>query len=250
MVDLVTPAELDAVHKQYERLQMFCKHLADGRMRSLIVSGPPGVGKSYMVKQYLRQYGHAEQRYLHGKITPLSLFDALYKQREPKQVVVLDDTDSIFKDGDGQNLLKAAMDTTPVRQIDWASTTALLERMKLPPSFKFAGSIVLITNVGFDGNTRLNIHLRAIKDRSYPLQVGSDSQAAKFAMIVYMVERQDMLRAYEFSQTEKEMLLQYISANLDSISYLSLRFVSKLADLYKVEPENWRYMAESLLTQE
>jgi len=249
MTNLVPAEDLDRIHTQYERLEFFIKHIAEGQLRALIVSGPPGVGKSYMVKQHLRKYESEPHRSLHGKITPLSLFDALYKQREQKQVLVLDDTDSIFKDPDGQNLLKAAMDTTLVRQVDWASSTTLLKAMSLPESFKFAGSVVLITNVGFDSNKKMSVHLKAIKDRSFPLVIGSDDQKTKFAMVVYMVERQDMLRAFNFSANEKAMLLEYVHASLDKIQHLSLRQIMKLAELYRLEPTNWRYLADGALVE-
>ena len=243
--------DFDELQLKYDKVRKFVRHIAAADLRSLIISGPPGVGKSFMVKQFLDEHADGEHKYLHGKITPLSLYDALYKHRKPKQVLILDDTDSIFKDPQGQNILKAAMDSTPVRSISWESTSALLDRMKLPMNFNFEGGVILITNVGFDGNNRLSIHLRAIKDRSFPMQIGSDDKATRMTMISFMVLRQDMLKDYNFSEAEKAQLLDYLSSNLSRLQSISLRTMVKLATLYKLDSTDWRDMGiASLLVEE
>lgn len=245
-----TEEEYQNLDRQFEKLQKYVKYIALGDIRSMIVTGPPGVGKSVTVKNTLTANGlPSDHQYLHGKITPLSLYHALYTHRQPKQVVVLDDTDSIFKDPEGQNILKAVMDTTEVRHVTWASTTSLLQRMSVPEEFEFAGSVVLITNVGFDGNLKMSVHLRAIKDRSFTVAVGADDKNGKFKMIAYMVMKRDMLAKYEFSSTEKLMLLKFVFDNLKTLSTLSLRTVIKIADLYRLDPDDWRAMAVTGLVE-
>lgn len=240
----ITEDDLDVLQREYNSIRTYARHIAEGSLRSLIVSGPPGVGKSAMLRKFLQEFGQTgAHQYLQGKVTPLSLYHALYLHRAPKQVLILDDADSVFKDNDGQNILKNAMDTIAVRQITYASTSALLSRMNLPESFKTEGSVVLVTNVGFSGNTRASVHLAAIKDRSFPLQVGSDNPRTRFAMVVFMVVRQGMLDHHNFTHDERAMLLMFLYENIERIQSLSLRTMVKLAELYKLEPTAWRDIA-------
>lgn len=243
-MSMPTEQQLEYFDKQYNGIREFVKNIAIGKMRSMIVSGPPGVGKSAAVRSALEEHGDpTAQQYLNGKITALSLYIALYLRRREKSVVVLDDTDNIFKDADGQNILKAAMDTTSARNITWSSSTTLLKAAGAPEAFEFKGGVILITNVGFDGNLKSSVHLRAIKDRSFTLQYGADTVQEKFAMIVYMVKRQGMLNRFDVPPKVQDEILEYVHANLEQMSTLSLRTVVKLAELYRVDSTQWREMA-------
>ena len=85
-------------------------------------------------------------------MTPLSLYGNLYQYRHAGDVLVLDDIDSVFSKIEGINLLKAAMDTKPVRRINWESTSSTVVNLGLPSGFDFKGSVVLISNIGFNKN--------------------------------------------------------------------------------------------------
>jgi hypothetical protein len=53
-----------------------------------------------------------------------------------------------------------------------------------------------------------------------------------------------MLDDYGFSDTDKELLIDYIDQNKKKLRELSLRMVLKLADLRKSMPANWQAVAE------
>lgn len=238
-------ARLDA---EYNSLATCLRHMAEGKMRSLIVNGPPGVGKSSMVKQFLTQYSTDDHKVVSGHITNLSMYHALFTHRAAKQVLVLDDTDNVFSKIEGLNILKAAMDTQPVRTVSWESPSAALTTMGVPLNFQTNGGVVLITNVGFsDSNSKLGTHLKALKDRSHVVQIGSNSKEGAYSMIAYMVLRKDMLKAYELSDAIKHALLTFIHENLDRMTTLSLRTMIKLAEWYKNEPDDWRSYASTTL---
>lgn len=244
------PAEADfaRLDAEYNSLATCLRHMAEGKMRSLIVNGPPGVGKSSMVKQFLTQYSTDDHKVVSGHITNLSMYHALFTHRESKQVLVLDDTDNVFSKIEGLNILKAAMDTQPVRTVNWESSSGALSAMKVPTSFKTNGGVVLITNVGFsDSNSKLGTHLKALKDRSHVIQVGSNSKEGCYNMIAYMVLKKDMLKAYELTEATKRALLAFIHENLDRMVTLSLRTMIKLAEWYKNEPNEWRSYAATTL---
>ena len=75
-------------------------------------------------------------------------------------MIVYDDCDSILKNKDAINMLKAALDTNKERVISWKSKSTfnpdpletieikkLIQKGKLPDHFDFRGRIIFITNI-------------------------------------------------------------------------------------------------------
>jgi len=142
-------------------------------------------------------------------------------------------------------LLKAAMDTKAVRNIHWESSSAMLNAMGLPTSFEFQGSVVLISNVGFGGSAhKLMAHLGALKDRSYCIPIADNGEDSKFKQVAYMVLKKKMLKDFHLNANVESTLLDYIAKNRNKLYTVSLRTVIKLAEIYTMNPRNWRAMAD------
>lgn len=233
-----------ALDSRYEGVENYVKQMAKGNVRSLIVNGPPGVGKTYSVQKYLENYANGDFKIVSGHITFLSLYSALYHYKEPKQVLVLDDTDSIFSKIEGLNLLKAAMDTKAIRNIHWESSSGMLNTMELPQSFEFYGGVILISNIGFGGGSnKLVAHLNALKDRSFCIPVSDSGEDSAFKQVCYMVLKRGMLNSLGVDSKDQIMLLDYMNENKKRLNTISLRTVVKLAEIYKMDPKKWRAMA-------
>jgi hypothetical protein len=161
-------------------------------------------------------------------------------------VLVLDDIDSVFSKIEGINLLKAAMDTKPVRRINWESSSATVVSMGLPAGFEFRGSVVLISNIGFNRKqSKLQEHLDALKDRSYSLKISNGTKEELYQQVCFMVIKKKLLQGYELSGIQQSEILDYIGGNLEKIHKISLRLAMKLASLMKANPTDWRSMADS-----
>jgi hypothetical protein len=235
-------ADLDA---RYKGVESYIKQMTMGKIRSLIVNGPPGVGKSYAVGQYLEKHAPSKHKIVSGHMTLLSLYAALYHYKDKGRVLVLDDVDSVFSKVEGLNLLKAAMDTKECRNIHWESSSAMLNAMGLPTSFEFKGSVVLISNVGFGGSAhKLMAHLGALKDRSYCIPIADNGEDSKFKQVAYMVLKKKMLKDFHLNTNVEATLLDYIAKNRNKLYTVSLRTVIKLAEIYSMNPRNWRAMAD------
>ena len=184
-------------------------------------------------------------------MTPLSLYGNLYFHREANSVLVLDDIDSVFKKIEGVNLLKAAIDTSPARKISWESTTTL-RGVGIPDWFQFKGSVILISNIGFNGRTKseLSMHLNALKDRSFKIIVADSSKESCFKQVCFMVCKKDLLRAFNLSKGQQFALLHYIETNLEKLDKVSLRTAIKLAQLIAINADDWQSMADSGLLNE
>jgi len=237
---------------RYNSVESYIEKIATGQMRSLIVNGPAGVGKTFSVESYLKKYSEGRYKIVTGHMTPLALYFNLYYHREPNQILVLDDIDSIFKKIEGVNLLKAAMDTTAVRKVSYESSTGKLSTGNIPPSHEFKGGVILVSNIGFENTSKntLGVHLDALKDRSYSITISDRSKDSCFRQICFMVIKKNMLRDRKLTQKQIYSLLEYIEINLEELNRVSLRTVIKLADLIKVCPENWIDMANSGLLKE
>jgi len=229
---------------RYSGVEAYVKQIANGNFRSLIVNGHPGIGKTHSVAKYLEQYAKGNYIVITGRITLLSLYAALYAYKNAGKVLVLDDVDSIFSNVEGLNILKAAMDTTSTRRIHWASTTGKLNTMGLPDNFMYNGGVILISNIGFGGGSgKLVTHLTALKDRSFCVPVADTGDDGLFKQICFMVLERGLMTDLGVPLNDQAMLLEYIDEKKDDFNTVSLRTVVKLANIFKIDPVNWRVMA-------
>lgn len=239
--------DFGVLEENYANVEKYIQGICKGEFRSVIVNGPPGVGKSYSVEKYLQQYAEADTyKVAAGHMTPLSLYGNLYQYRNVGDVLVLDDIDSVFEKLEGINLLKAAMDTKPVRQINWESSSAVVVNLGLPSHFEFKGSVVLISNIGFVRKKgKMQEHLEALKDRSYSLHISSNTKEELYQQVCFMVIKKNLLREFDIDAEQQSKILDYIGMNLDKINKISLRLAMKLASLMKANPTEWESMADS-----
>lgn len=235
---------LDANYKQPDR---FIRSMAlnSDSFRALILQGPPGVGKTHSVEQSLKRHAAGRYELINGKVTNLSLYGSLYRASENGRILFLDDCDTFLNDMTGVNILKAAMDTKPNREIHWESSSSILKAMGVPTSFKFNGSVILNTNIGYDNlNKKFVTRLTALQDRALVVTISDTDPDCLFKQVCYMVLAQDMLREFQFSDIEKNMLLKWIDDNRTHINRISLRTIIKLSHIYCADKNDWEDMAE------
>jgi hypothetical protein len=231
----------------YRQPDAFIRNMAKNsdKFRALILQGPPGVGKTYSVEQALKKHASGRYELINGMVTNLSLYGSLYRASKNGHILFLDDCDSFLKDATGVNILKAAMDTKPNREIHWESSTSILKALGIPNKFSFNGSVVLNTNIGYDNiNEKFISRLSALQDRALTLTISNNDADRLFKHVCYMVLVQDMLCNYGFTNNEKNQLLEWIDANRARIKRISLRTIIKLSNIYSVDKADWNDMAE------
>jgi hypothetical protein len=231
----------------YRQPDAFIRNMAKNsdKFRALILQGPAGVGKTYSVEQALKKYASGHYELINGMVTNLNLYARLYKASNNGHILFLDDCDSFLKDTTGVNILKAAMDTKPNREIHWESSSSILKALGIPTKFSFNGSVVLNTNIGYDNkNEKFISRLSALQDRALTLTIGNNDADRLFKHVCYMVLVQDMLCSYGFTSSEKNKLLGWIDKNSSRIKRISLRTIIKLSNIYSVDKKDWNNMAE------
>jgi predicted AAA+ superfamily ATPase len=226
-----------------------------GDVRAMIVTGPPGVGKSFGVETVLSKHDimaniaqdEKLKKYevVKGAMSALGLYSKLYQYSDKKNILVFDDCDSVLLDDLSLNILKAALDTSKRRMIHWNTDSHMLRKEGIPDSFEFKGGAIFITNIKFDHvkSKKLRDHLEALESRCHYLDLTIDTEREKILRIRQIV-RDGMLSAYEFAPELVEEILEFVTDNAGRMRELSLRTVLKVADLRKSFPERWRTVAE------
>lgn len=234
------------IEKNYRNLERYIEQMAYGKVRSLIVNGPPGVGKTYSATTYIEQYSTQKHKSITGHMTLLSLYGELYRHKSAGQILVLDDIDSVLSTIQGLNILKAAMDTTKQRIISWESTSAMLNSLGLPTSFEFNGGVILITNLGFNSGKSKHIeHFNALKDRSFCISLGDKAVETIFKYICYLTLEKNILNEFNLDENQKLEVLNFIEKNMYSMHNLSIRSLVKCAELMNIDYKNWEDLAVS-----
>ena len=251
-----TDAEILArLGERFEILDEMTKAVKSGDVRAMIVSGPPGVGKSFGVEKVLQKDGLfdtlAEKKpkfeIVKGAMSALGLYAKLYEFSESKNVVVFDDCDSILMEDLSLNILKGALDSSERRFIAWNTDSRLLRSEGIPDRFEFKGAAIFITNIKFEHvkSKRLRDHLDALESRCHYIDLQMDTNREKILRIKQVVNDNDMLARFEFDQIQKDEIVEFVVANQDKLRELSLRMVLKLADLRKSFPKSWTAMAKT-----
>lgn len=246
---------LDRLTERFEILDEMTKAVKNGNVRAMIVSGPPGVGKSYGVESVLQKDGLfdtlAERKPKHevckGAMSAIGLYAKLYEFSAVGNVVVFDDCDSILMEDLSLNILKGALDSSERRFISWNTDSRLLRSEGIPDRFEFKGAAIFITNIKFEHvrSKKLRDHLDALESRCHYIDLQMDTNREKILRIQQIARDGNMLDRYEFEPIQKDEVIEFIIENQDKLRELSLRMVLKIADLRKSFPKNWAAMVKT-----
>lgn len=171
-------AKLDAIDYAdpetiFEDIDSFVQMVVDGIQPSLVITGLPGVGKTYGVTKLMKDNGlkqiepmdlpdgasveelaelgfdpegetDGDWVHIKGASTAFGLYINLYKYKS--KLIIFDDCDKVFGDKDAVNILKGALDSSDKRVISWISKATTGKKLVAPPRFEFKGSVIFISN--------------------------------------------------------------------------------------------------------
>jgi hypothetical protein len=244
---------IDRLRERFDMLEDMTKATKKGDVRAMIVSGPPGVGKSFGVEKVLGKHdliatlGDRPAKYevVKGAMSAIGLYCKLYKFADKDNVIVFDDCDSIFADELSLNILKAALDSKKTRRIHWNTDSFKLRNEGVPDSFEFKGSAIFITNLKFDkAKGKVREHLMALESRCHYVDLTIDTDREKMLRIK-QITSDGMLNEYKFNDETVDEIVDFVDINKTRLRELSLRTVLKVADLAKAFPTKWEAMAEN-----
>jgi hypothetical protein len=247
-------AVIERIRQRFQILDEMTTAATTGDIRAMIVSGPPGVGKSFGVEKIVEKACLFDQisgkrlraEVVKGSTSALGLYCALYKHSDANCMLVFDDCDSILLDDTSLNLLKGALDSGKKRKISWLSDSHMLRREGVPDSFEFKGSVIFITNLKFDKmkSQKLRDHLDALQSRCHYLDLTLDTMRDKVLRIKQIAQDGVLFESYDFQPCEQDEIIAYMEENKNKFREMSLRMAIKIADLKKSFPLKWKAMAE------
>ena len=155
---------------------LFMANNPSSRTKCLIISGEPGIGKSYNAKAVLRNSGRSWSTAT--SITPVKLYQKMWDC--PDGIILFEDSDALLvSKGDATTVLKSSADMYQERELEWFKSNfksvkipndirdndsiakyiariakndkklaALYERGELFPNrFTFTGQLIILTNL-------------------------------------------------------------------------------------------------------
>jgi hypothetical protein len=217
--------------------------------------GPPMIedpDTGLMVPQIVSYLKHT------GHITASALYNVLYNNRHPGNILLIDDSDNVLYAEESISLLKSALDSSDERVVMWTISGSRTD--DLPLSFEFKGSVIFITNTNFEvlakSNAKTAPHIEAILDRCLYLNLMIETLREKLVRIDYVCRDLGMFGRTLTSGADKvpeeqvdhvvAELLDWTHENAHHFLHLSVRKMSHLVRMRK-STQNWQRVAEVTL---
>jgi hypothetical protein len=245
-------ATAEEIRSRFDALDLLADAVTSGNIRSLVVSGAAGVGKSYLLEKKLNEALEDDKlskvQSIKGTISPIGLYMTLWENNAKGDVVILDDIDSIYGDEEAMNILKGALDTNGRRTISWIKDSRFLRDQDIPNSFDYEGQIVFLTNVDLqnvsDKGGRMAPHMGALMSRAVYLDLGIHSPEQIMIRIRQVLETTDM--GMDITKAQTQLILDWLEANMGNLRAISLRTVMQVAGFMKVT-KDWQLLARNTL---
>ena len=236
-----------------EDIYQISRRVGAGAFNSLFISGRAGTGKTYNVERALKDEGLTEDEdyvLVSGAASVIMMYKKFYQYRNG--TLVFDDCDAVFRDENGRNLMKAALDTKKVRKISYLKKTSAvydpkdfendpegefnaLEAGLVPNSFEFAGRVIFISNLEKDKADPDG----AIRSRSILIDVNPDDAT----LMERMKSLLPHLEPTDMPMKDKEEIYEFMKSAKD----VSMRTFVKAAGFKMAGLSNWKRMAERYL---
>ena len=231
----------------FEDLRDLLDLVISGVQPSVLITGMAGIGKTHDVTSRISEFKDEDEiKMIKGFSTPYGLYQTLYNNRH--KLLVFDDCDSIFKDANARNILKAALDSYDVRKVSWISKSTFdaaglteeeidaknEETDKLPSEFEFDGQVVFISNL------HLSQIESAIRSRTMAIDITLRAQDV-FVRIESILDK--LAPGIDFKL--KKEALKHLKVNHDKLGKpANLRTMLNAAKIRAGGSPNWKRLVE------
>jgi hypothetical protein len=245
-VDILTDLK-----ERFDILTLLTKGAVHRNVRAMVVTGAPGVGKTYTVEQILST-GDVPHEIVRGSMSAINLYMTAYQYRKPGSVIVLDDADSIFNDEEALNILKALCDTSSTRKVSYMKEAQQLKDAEIPKSFEFDGAMIFISNLDFqkfvdEGKNKYAQHFEALMSRSLYLDLRLHTRAELGVWVNHIAKAGKIFERENVPANLVFPILSFLDSNRETLRELSIRTLMKLCQMAKSQPTSWERMARVLL---
>jgi DNA polymerase III delta prime subunit len=171
MVHIPGPIEKNPVWRDLQCAEQLLHQLYRGKIQALIISGPPGVGKSHLGEKIAREYRQKWNPERPGSFIGLM---RIFKQHARGGVLVCDDLDELWSNSKALEVLQIALDTTERRFLSHSvgGKANSIER------FELNCAAIFLSNLDFQDAKVLRTHgVAAVKSRSILAPISFDPLA-------------------------------------------------------------------------
>lgn len=244
---------LTDLKERFDILSLLTKAAVAKNIRALVVTGAPGVGKTYTVEQIL-EHAEVPHEIVRGSLSAIHLYMLAYKFRKPGNVIVLDDADSIFNDEDALNILKALCDTSSTRKVSYMKEAPQLKEEDIPQQFEFNGAMIFISNLDFqtfvdEGKNKYAQHFEALMSRSLYLDLRLHNRDELGVWVNHIAHAGKIFDREDVPNGQRQNILNFLNTHRHDLRELSIRTLMKLCGLAKDNPTRWESIARVLLTR-
>lgn len=266
-----TRPEDEVIASITERFHMLTAHVrsaTQGKTHALVASGAPGIGKSYNIMKELEERARQDPTFRYdvvkGKISAVALYEKAYRYADSGNVLLLDDTDDIFLEPQGMNLLKALLDTPKDRTVSWITSrtisddeggdAAVEKGDDLPDSYIYRGSLIFLTNRNFAAyldsdlaTTKLGEHFGAIMSRALYLDMRLHTRREVSMWARHIVKESHLMREIGITAEQEKEIMDWFTEHSAGLRVCSIRQAIQLAAIYQTRPEKWQHDAAVFL---
>jgi len=229
----------------YNNVVNLTKHVITGKARAVIIYGPPGMSKTYIVRRTLHFSGlQPKKDFEIVKGTALGsgeFYSLLYENRN--KLLILDDFDQPLNNPETVNLLKAVTDSYSARVVSLPREAKFGSAgdqtvYNAPEKFEFLGRIILITNLNRDKIDR------ALLSRAPAVEVNFDVKkmiSALAAMLKFMHP--------EIPIAMKKEVYDYVLGlyNKDNKLDLNFRSFQSAVEVRYALPDHWEDLTKVIM---
>lgn len=233
------------INERFAIMEDYVEMVAARDLASTLVTGEGGLGKSFTVMRTLRRTGlnditkmeigarfDGQKGYIvvKGYSTAKGLYRTLYENRN--QIIIFDDCDSVLRDPNAVNILKAALDSYDTRIVTW-NAEGWGGDEDLPKSFEFTGGVIFISNM-----PKAKVP-QAIRSRAMCADVSMTRNEVIDRMRV-IVRSDEFMPEHDLSHKLEAMEFVAEHASNPLIVELNLRSLVNVVKTRTAKPDNWR----------
>lgn len=234
------PPDLD---RFYAPLRNYVKMVTGGYQRLFMLDAKGGLGKTYNVKQVLKEQV-APEKWIHqrGFTTPVELYKTLWKAQGRDHILFLDDMSGLRSNQKAIDMLKAATESDGEENwVDYRSSQKIDHPFKhgekLPQTFCFRGRIIMSFNETPDTKD-----FNALKDRGVFYQFDLDYEE-RLALIREVAKKPSFS---ELTVTEQQEVAEWIATVTNPAVEVTLRTFEEVCSMRhygQQESQDWQRMA-------
>ncbi|MEK6879561.1 MAG: hypothetical protein AABY22_08140, partial [Nanoarchaeota archaeon] len=185
-------------HPKYAEILATLQVVLDSsKINGFILDGDYAIGKSTIIKSYLKQKKH-NFVYINSYATSLAFYIEANKNKD--NIILIDDLAGIWKDNKGISILRALLNNEKNRYIHYESTS---EKLKVSSSFIFTGKIIILCN-----------NINKLIDEALLSRVIYRRLNFNYAEKLEMIEK-IINYNYKLKQEQTQEIITFISANMD-----------------------------------